>query len=495
MKPIRHVSTWIYYLFLFVMAPFGAYSNNISIANVTLANVDQGTKTISVQFDLSWDNSWRNNVTGSWDAAWVFIKYKRASGGWKHATLFGSGHVINEANTTVDPSDDLKGAFVYRSTDGGGNVTYVGMSLRWDYGANSIGDGEAVSVAVYGIEMVYVPTGPFYLGDATIDGSRNPLYDKWNVGGHSCAGALIDVGLPTVHLNAAGTWLGSEGADTDGDGTANYPFPSGYYGFYIMKYEVSQAQYAEFLNSITSSQSANRYLSGPRSGRYNLVGSPGSYYSTTPDVACNYLSLADGLAYADWAALRPLTESEFEKACRGPEECVTGGEYAWGDNTMYGFNYTLTNSGLANEGIQSQAAGIGHAACSSTSSNKPLRCGIFAAGSVNHTRQETGAGYYGAMELSGNVNEMYVSISANGVMFTGVHGNGELATNGNHDVANWDIIDDEGGGTGMIYRGGGNLDEVSILRISDRTFSGYGSVNNRGAWGGARLGRSEPSPM
>ena len=35
-------------------------------------------------------------------------------------------------------------------------------------------------------------------------------------------------------------------------------------------------------------------------------------------VACNYLSVNDMLAYADWAGLRPLSEMEYEKMGRRP---------------------------------------------------------------------------------------------------------------------------------------------------------------------------------
>jgi formylglycine-generating enzyme required for sulfatase activity len=42
----------------------------------------------------------------------------------------------------------------------------------------------------------------------------------------------------------------------------------------------------------------------------------------------NILSWFDVAAYLDWAALRPMTELEFEKVCRGPENRIAG-EYAW----------------------------------------------------------------------------------------------------------------------------------------------------------------------
>ena len=46
----------------------------------------------------------------------------------------------------------------------------------------------------------------------------------------------------------------------------------------------------------------------------------------------NYVSFTDGLAFTDWAALRPITELEYEKAARGPSEPIDA-EFVWGTNT------------------------------------------------------------------------------------------------------------------------------------------------------------------
>ena len=47
------------------------------------------------------------------------------------------------------------------------------------------------------------------------------------------------------------------------------------------------------------------------------------------NLPCNFLSWMDLAAYLDWAALRPMTELEFEKICRGPNPPIAG-EYVWG---------------------------------------------------------------------------------------------------------------------------------------------------------------------
>ena len=65
-------------------------------------------------------------------------------------------------------------------------------------------------------------------------------------------------------------------------------------------------------------------------------------------MACNWLSWADVAAYLDWSGLRPMTELEFEKACRGPNAPVAG-EYAWGSNAGLVQATSIVNGGLSNE--------------------------------------------------------------------------------------------------------------------------------------------------
>lgn len=61
----------------------------------------------------------------------------------------------------------------------------------------------------------------------------------------------------------------------------------------------------------------------------------GVYNETTDGkwIACNWLTWMDGAAYTDWAALRPFTELEFEKAARGPQ-LVVNDEYSWGSTDL-----------------------------------------------------------------------------------------------------------------------------------------------------------------
>ena len=58
----------------------------------------------------------------------------------------------------------------------------------------------------------------------------------------------------------------------------------------------------------------------------------------------------------------------------------------------------------------------------------PMRVGVFATGITN--REQSGASYYGVMELSGNLLEQCVTLgNKSGRGFSGTHGNGELSSN------------------------------------------------------------------
>jgi len=50
----------------------------------------------------------------------------------------------------------------------------------------------------------------------------------------------------------------------------------------------------------------------------NALQRPPVYTARVPDRLCNWINWSDGLAYAVWAGLRPMTELEFAKVCRGP---------------------------------------------------------------------------------------------------------------------------------------------------------------------------------
>jgi hypothetical protein len=264
-----------------------------------------------------------------------------------------------------------------------------------------------------------------------------------------------------------------------------------------MKYELSQGAYVDFFNTLTSTQKTERDITGNHA-TYGGKNSDGTVYRntiswTTGDasagtnqyVACNYIAWADLIAFADWAGLRPMTELEFEKACRGTVSAVAD-EYAWGSTTITQAEGAVQNSGAANETANTTGEGLCNYNGAGTDVGAPLRCGFAATSST--TRSQAGAGYYGNMELSGNLWERPVTIgNATGRAFTGTHGDGSLDASGDANATNWPGTDAVGAG----FRGGNWITAASYERVSDR-INAASTLTSRGTEYGGRCARTSP---
>jgi formylglycine-generating enzyme required for sulfatase activity len=538
--------TLLLFPILYSLTPTSAYANNISVTNAALGSQNTTTDTEVIQFDISWENSWRDST--NYDAAWVFIKYSTDSGTtWSHATLKTSG--TNPADTNIGSGTgiqiivptDKKGAFIQRSATGSGTLSTTAIQLTWDYGTDGVSDTNANTnttvIRVMAIEMVYIPTGSFEIGDGngtTESTSAFHVTDNTKAGtiGTTLLGSIkVDVnGFDDDQIEVTGIGIkGDAGLDTDNNGTIdNASFPTGYNAFYLMKYEVSQGQYRDFLNMLTRTQQNTRIVSQTASNYTmtnaatvtyrDFIRNPASIPSGAITFGCdyaangatgngtfdssgdgewnamNYLSWMDQAAYADWAALRPMTELEYEKACRGPTAAVNQ-EYAWGNTTIDYF------SDLSGAGTTSEAKGATrpNANCnySSATPDGPIRCGMFA--TASSTRAVAGASYYGVMELSGNLWERPVTVgNSQGRNFTGTHGDGTLTTTtsyeGNATNTDWPGIDATSargvtGATGSGFRGGDWTYAATYARVSDRVYAAY-TYTYRHYFIGARCART-----
>jgi formylglycine-generating enzyme required for sulfatase activity len=478
-------------------------ANNIQIANVVLTGQNTTSDFTQVQFNINWENSWRvSSGPSNWDAAWVFVKYRVGTGPWLHAFLNNTGHVtgtgtaatitpglMNTANAFNSTTNPAMGVFVHRSGVGAGAFTQTGLQLRWNYGANGIADGDAVDIKVFAVEMAFVPQGAFQVGDGSVtsvqgqfrNGSTNTPFSI------TSENALTLGGTANGNLannNASGMALADDFNNTT---TRSLPaaFPKGFNAFYCMKYEISQQQWIDFFNVLSSAQQAARDITG---GTFNSTGKGSDAVTnrnniswtsgdatlnggTFGNVACNFLSWMDGAAFADWAALRPMTELEFEKACRGGLTPVAN-EFAWGTTNITGAT-GISNSGANNE----LASNAGANAVFNNNANVqgPLRVGSFATGTS--TREQAGASYYGIMDLSGNVWERTVSVgNATGRNFTApIHGNGLLTTDGFCDISTWPgfVTDKVIGASGAGFRGGVWGSTSVLLRASDRFYASH----------------------
>ena len=482
--------------FLLFMQVSNLVANEIAVTNVSLVNRNKSLDYVFVNFDLSWNNSFRTSSgAANWDAAWVFVKYKIGeTGEWKHATLNNGGHTIPTGTETTQT--DGTGIFLYRNSDGTGTFTKTGIQLRWNYGTDGVADDSKIFVRVFAIEMVYIPSGDFQLGSGSQTESGFRVANDVSSSGTANTFTVTSTS-PTLqgnNVNSSGTNLSTQdGLSLDLGTTTNTAtlasdFPTGHGAFYSMKYEISQGQYRDFLNTLTYSQQVNRTAFAPNSavGTGALISSgnnrngieistSGTYFSApavygcdlnnngvydeTDDgewIVCNYLSWADLAAYLDWAALRPVTELEFEKISRGTAAPVAD-EYCWGNTTLVGLA-AISNDRQAGEVSNTTNA---NAVYNNNFTTGPVRVGIFATASSD--RVASGGSYYGVMEMSGNVWEQVIRIeNSTGRSFTGSKGNGQLTTDGDADASSWPDY------TGACKRGGSWQSAASNIQLSSR---------------------------
>jgi hypothetical protein len=418
-----------FFLFLLLVAATQLKANNMLVKNVTTTGNNATNKTIQVQFDMSWDNSWRDGI--NWDAAWVFMKYKDANGLWQHVQLNTSGFANGTGTSnTIQVGSDKVGAFVYRSAAGTGTFSSTTMQLQWNYGLSGLTSVTGLEVRVFAVEMVYVPEGDFIVAKEFNNstawssyGMTPPTYSKFFAPGFNYP--VINNHLsPTLSYNdgtntASIRVKGDVGVDTDNNGSVdNTTYPNGYKSFYCYKYELTEQQYADFYNTLTSTQKNTLGIAG-----VSISLSNGQCYSSYPNRACGNANTQRLLAYGDWSGLREMTLLEFNKVSYGPLQPVYYSETcdnnwncgyriygcpAWGSSVAGGCNYAPNGSPLAN-------------------------VGSFATGSS--TRAQAGATYYGVLDMTGNAHEPTVKI--NYFDFTSSNGDGNLTVNGNADVLNW----------------------------------------------------------
>ena len=90
---VKSITKQIKLLLLFIAVSSTTIANNLVISNVKLSGQNTILHYSLVNFDISWDNSWRvSSGPSNWDAAWVFVKYRlKDEQIWNHATLHWGG--------------------------------------------------------------------------------------------------------------------------------------------------------------------------------------------------------------------------------------------------------------------------------------------------------------------------------------------------------------------------------------------------------------------
>jgi formylglycine-generating enzyme required for sulfatase activity len=373
--------------------------------------------------------------------------------------------------------------------------------------------------------MVNVPQGEFYVGD------RNSAWGCFYDSVSSDNPFLINT---EDALYASGSYYREMSYGDDGEDVIAAGFPKGYRAFWMMKYEITQYQYAEFLNTLTPTQAQARtaedletmteasYVMCDRTFSQGLLYRQGiiinpqgdrrtdlfycnldadNNYNETNDgmgIACNYLSARDVFAYLDWAGLRPMTEFEFEKACRGSKYPVQG-EYAWGSVSLTEIGGVVSGGTPDERTINVESDGSCNWNSGTSDAGGPMRVGF--AATANTNRVQAGCSYYGIMDLSGNVQEPYLGIYADpgdtdagySSEFNGQNGDGVLAADGQHNVNNWPDPTGTNDYDRIIGKGGHWADNEPELQVSRRyELNEYDdNTDGRNQYLGGRGGRTD----
>ncbi len=113
---------------------YTAYGNNVQVTNARLLSQNTMDDFVMVEFDITWENSWRlAGGPANWDAAWIFVKYRIGAGPWTHAFLNNTGHEtctgLVTSNGLLTPgaafnatTNPALGVFMYRSEPATGDI-------------------------------------------------------------------------------------------------------------------------------------------------------------------------------------------------------------------------------------------------------------------------------------------------------------------------------------------------------------------------------------
>ncbi len=398
---------------------------------------EKGQPEVYYRLDISWNNSWRNDR--NFDAVWLFFKAGNRFN-MKHLQVVENGLEYINVQNSKGPSpafivpEDKMGIFVYPSENYRGDINW---SIRVKLNPEALNNVRAINLTkVFGLEMVYIPEGKFTLGDPDERAlNYGALYKSDSMGQPKGLYTIESENEIDVDASEDNLFYKVQNEAYQGDQKGPIPkmFPKGYDSFFVMKYELKQREYVDFLNNLTEGQSQNRANFGGKNYYANRGGifmENEKYETKFPNRPINYCSWDDGMAFADWAGLRPMTEFEFTKATRGTSVPIEM-EFPWNSNSKKRMQRFINSNGdlVCADGLDESML---------NDKNKDL----------------FGASYYWVMDMAGSLWERVVTIGhAAGRSFKGSHGDGLIGEYGFANSADWPSgIKDKGG---IGFRGGG----------------------------------------
>ncbi len=413
----------------------------------------EGAATYAV-FNLEWKNVWKNDRNN--DAIWLFCKLKSNEGTSKHILVLQSGHeTVNifsgkEAGLEFMPSKDGVGVFVFPKNEFKGTIE-VTLKILLDAEDFDGADTRNSSFDVFGVEMVRIPSGSFFLG------SSDPTTRAYGTFYNPKENTPIKIESENqefeVSKNGNLYYDSSEGYEGDQKGQIPSSYPKGFQSFYIMKYELTEGQYVNFMNNLSQGQRQSRILHQEEGYSGTITLNDDRFHSEYPDRPCAFVGWDDAMAFADWAGLRPLTEFEYTKASRGTA-LPKGVDYPWGLKSKAHVQKLPDKNGnlvMLNGWDESQLS--------------------------DDNKVYFGASHYWVMDLAGSLWERIITIGhERGRNFKGTHGDGVLTEDGKATNRDWPDGNEDSGGIG--FRGGGfygyNREYHEFNPFSPVSFRPYG---------------------
>ncbi|RKJ81929.1 hypothetical protein D7X33_03085 [Butyricicoccus sp. 1XD8-22] len=495
---------------------------------------DAATRTVSL--DLQWENAWKNEV--NFDGAYVFLKYRPAAGeAFRSMKLRGAGGGMTERKPlpegfSLGESSVKLGAFLPETQLGFFVFPEEACSRQTVRAAGiqvPVEAGCAEEIEVFSIEMVYIPEGRFTIGD--------PKGPK-RMGGSCLNGFYTYPDKPMYEIaSEKAISLGPEAGmlycDADyvpgGEDvqqkrlTIPEAFPKGFAGMWYMKHPLTMRQWVQYLNCLTRRQQQRQVwadVSGDAVPHFYVMTdsdhlqdrnavfcrpaghgteNPITFYTSAPNRIANGLNWFSAASFACFAGLRPVTELEYTKACRGPLAPVER-EFPWGSSAI-GRVWNLSGErllplpekpgALANCVFDTHTV-MFHGQPKKFTGDGPQWGGTPDEGTFENApliegyseRECRGSSYYGVMELAGTVWEYMVSASLeDGVRFDRSYGTGELTEDGEYEMPSWPSPKT---GAGFSMRGG-NYASAPNFFVDTRPFGAY--VKKTIVFhGGARVG-------